>query len=88
MKIKDIDKTKLPAKLKKMSNKKLKVYINKQIKLRADIRAKMAAMGKKRKSFIIKKEREKGEANDESLDMKMEKALRKQAVEKDFSFEN
>jgi len=87
LKIKDIDKTKLPAKLKKLSNKKLKKFINKQIKLRAKIRADIASTGKKRKSFIRKKEREEGEANSESLDMKMEKALHKQAVEKDFSFE-
>ncbi len=75
----------LPPELRKMNKAEREVYVNNKIKERAGIQKKIQTLQEQRRAYI-EKERKKQAASD-TLDTAVIKAIRDQAVKKDFYFE-
>jgi hypothetical protein len=79
-----LDKQKLPKELRGMSNEELKTYVEQQKKIRSEITAEINELNKKRRAFIAKKQSESMKKNE--LDNVMIKAIKKQAMRKNYSW--
>lgn len=87
VKIKDIDKKKLPADLQKLNDKQLEAAINKKIAERKEIRKKIEKLEKERDSYITKEESKRaGASPSKSLDRAMEQAVEIQGSGVDYNF--
>lgn len=79
-----IKRKQLPKELQNMSDKELEKYVEKQKKIRADIKAQINELNKKRRAFIAKKQRE--STKKDELESVMIKAIKKQAMKKNYSW--
>ena len=87
VKIKDIDKKKLPKDLQKMSDPELEKYIKDQIDKRNKIRSDIENLNKERTVYIQKEEAKlKDDSSKKSLGKAMEQAVEVQASELDYNF--
>ncbi|MCH2045797.1 MAG: VWA domain-containing protein [Saprospiraceae bacterium] len=81
----------LPEEMQKMTEKERKEYISKKSEERKKIQAEINEISIKRKEFITQKRKEMAEeagGKDNTLDAVMLKAVREQAVSRNFSFED
>lgn len=81
---KNLDKKKLPEKLQNITEEELKAYVEKQKKIRNKIKGQISELNKKRRAYVAMKRREsmkKGELNNVMI-----KAIKKQAVRKNYSW--
>jgi len=84
----DVDKLsdeELPPEMKKMSKAERKAYVEKRTKERAAIQKKIQTLQDARRSYIEKEQKKNAKTN--TLDTVVIKAVRDQAVKKDFRFE-
>ena len=84
----DVDKLKdeeLPPEMKKMNKAERKAYIEKRTKERAEIQKKIQILQEQRRAYIEQEQKKNAKAN--TLDAVVIKAVRDQAVKKDFRFE-
>lgn len=79
-----LKKKQLPKQLQNKSAKEIKVYVEKKRKERAEIQQKIQELNKKRKSYVVKKQRESSKKNE--LESVMIKAIKKQAKKKNYSW--
>ncbi len=82
VKLEELNKELLPAKLRNMSPDRLRQHINAQIKKRETIKAKIDDLAQKRKTFIVEKVKKEKDGGVGSLDAQIYKCIRKQAAEK------
>lgn len=81
---KNLDRKKLPEKLQNITEEELKAYVEKQKKIRNKIKGQISELNKKRRAYVAMKRREsmkKGELNNVMI-----KAIKKQAVRKNYSW--
>ncbi|MEQ6125223.1 vWA domain-containing protein [Pseudotenacibaculum sp. MALMAid0570] len=79
-----VKRNQLPKELQKMSDAELKKYVEKQKKIRSEIKTKINELNKKRRAFIAQKQKESSKKNE--LESVMIKAIKKQAMRKNYSW--
>lgn len=79
-----IERKHLPKDLQKLSDKELKKHVEKQRKTRSEIKEKINALSKKRRAYVAKKQRESSNKNE--LESVLIKAIKKQAMKKNYSW--
>ncbi len=79
-----IKRSQLPKHLQNMSDAELKKYVEKQKKVRSEIKAKINELNKKRKAYISQKQKE--SMKKDELENVMIKAIKKQAMRKKYSW--
>ena len=80
--VKDLDKSNLAPSLQNKSDEELEAYVQEQLEKRNDIKAEIAALNHKRSLYLAHHESDKGE----SLESSMIKAIRKQALSKNYTW--
>jgi len=87
VKLTEIDKSKLPAELRKMSQEQLKTHLQKQRKERNELHKKIEELAKKRDAYIKKEQQRLAkEGKADSFDAKVEEMIRDQAKRKGMEF--
>lgn len=81
---KNLDRKKLPEKLQNMTEEELKAHVEKQKKIRNEIKGQISELNKKRRAYIAKKQRE--SMKNGELNNVMIKAIKKQAEKKNYSW--
>ena len=76
----------LPEKMQKMSLAERKAYVKTQAEARVKIQNKIKKLNDKRKKYVAKKRKELAKGGENTLDTVMIKAVREQAVSKNFKF--
>ncbi len=84
--LEEVEKEALPEVMQEMDKKERKEFIETKSKKRTEVQTKINDLNKKRKKFIAEKETENGE--NLTLDNVMLKAIREQAKNKNYKFEN
>ena len=77
----------LPEPMRKMDGKERKQYVEKQLKERQEIQAKIRRLNVERKKYVAEKQKELAKSGAKTLDSAMIESLRSQAVRKGFEFE-
>ena len=80
-----IKRSQLPKNLQKLSDSELKKYVETQKNKRSEIKAKINELNKKRRAYVAKKQQESMKKNE--LESVMIKAIKKQAMKKNYSWE-
>ena len=81
---KNLDRKKLPEKLQNMTEEELKAHVEKQKKIRNEIKGQISELNKKRRAYVAKKQRE--SMKNGELNNVMIKAIKKQAEKKNYSW--
>ena len=85
----DLNKEQLPQEMKEMSADERKQHIQKQAKVRSELKREITRLGKSREQFVAKKKKEQALANDApSVSDALSNAVRKQAKQKGFKLEH
>lgn len=79
-----VKRAQLPQQLRNMSDAELKKYVEKQKKIRSEIKAKIKELNKKRRDYISQKQKE--SVKKDELENVMIKAIKKQAMKKKYSW--
>lgn len=88
VKLEDIKEKDLPANMQKMSLKERRQYIEKMMKSRAGIKAKIKKLSAERSRYVAVERKKQAEASGQvSLDSAIANTVRKQAAKKNFKFE-
>lgn len=82
--LKEVEKKKLPEKMRNMSVKERKASVEKNARQRAEIEKKIKNLNAERKKYVAKKRREKRESGEKTLGEALSGALLKQAETKGF----
>ena len=80
--LQELDKSNLPPSLQNKSEAELEKYVQEQLEKRNGIKAQIAQLNHKRSVYLASHSSDKGE----SLESSMVKALKKQAVSKNYSW--
>lgn len=81
-----LKKADLPEEMQKMSIEEREAFVKDQAAKRAEIQAKIKKLNEQRTAYVAAKRKEAGTAGDDTLDKAMIKAIRAQAVKKEFKF--
>ena len=86
--LEDLDESELPEPMQDMTVDEREVFVEEKAKEREALKAQIGKLDAERRDFIKKERAEMQEADEESLDVVMQKGLRTLAEKKGFSFEN
>ncbi|MCH9726620.1 MAG: VWA domain-containing protein [Planctomycetes bacterium] len=88
VKLEELKEAELPAELKKLSKKEQVIYVEKKQKERKAIQLQIQQLTKKRNQFIAEEMKKKNKNQSSTFDTAVIKALKSQAVKKNFQFQS